>query len=83
MCGQPSCASTCIYELLLAVEEAEGRGHDAGLELVAVGLVGAGGRLEPHDAVALGQVVRRVNAEVQVGASADLTRRKQVEKIGL
>jgi hypothetical protein len=34
--------------------------------------VRAGCGLEAHDAVALGQVVRRVNAEVQVGASADL-----------
>jgi len=70
VCSASGCALSSRTSL--AVEEAEGRGHDAGFKLVAVGLVRAGCGLEAHDAVALGQVVRRVNAEVQVGASADL-----------
>lgn len=59
----------------LAVEEALGAGDDAGLEFVAVGLVGAGGRLQALDDFVLVEVLHAVDAQVEVGARADLTTR--------
>jgi len=57
----------------LAVEKPFGTGDDAWLELVAVGLVRAGGRLEPFHEIFFSQVGGVIDANVQVDPRAHLT----------